>query len=848
VALRGRYVNAHYFHILTKRIQGQFAERRSYNPWTTLGGTKDPTEVLRLWEAQLKTLYSQPEVADELGSISQDQVDRYSTVCVAANLRHHNVHASMNRPISEGEIAVARMRLNRLSKGARIPPASVRHDSSDASNLSDAVLLNYIFEGDVPSDFWRLSGQPLHKRHGSAEDINDYRILAFPSPEAALIDNVVLRRISTFVESRGLLGTEQAGFRRGRSTAGPVLQGRVLMELCATARIPLIVLYVDVQRAYGSVLHQVLLTRLWELGIRGKVWHYIKRRLEATTIRIQTGAGRTEDVALLRGLAEGLALSPFLFDLYIEILIAESRGSRVNFSLPLDITVDGVQRTVRIHVSGYADDLRFYIHDFDAIEPLMRMLETVGQRLGFRYKTGPTKTAWMPVFPAELPPEVVARFVLQGQVVPCVSEYRYLGIIEPQLDYDALAAALLPKLKMATINIRQTMPRRHSILVNRTTFLSSMTAALEYCVEARVPYGNFPTPILDEWYGALRLTLRLPFAYNIVPKVVLRTTLGIVTPMARARIMLLRRLASYLVLPATDPVRTAIYAHVEYYEDHREDSDENLGNWWWHDARRALKELHDETDEVVGEPVPNIVDRILTALGRNHLANRPLSKLLKDSAHAWVNTWQGVKDRQKIASLVSLVPMREYVWEPPLFPWCTSTTYVQLRVRLRGGLRSALHNREMSLPRHRCIHCQANTICTVPHLLRDCPRLAAHRRAVFSAIFHDPRTQSLHPSQIDHGAMRDPCDGTAESSEWWFRATLGGPFQTEQFEQDDGTVVEQIPRIWSRKMPRRCKANRTQLSLLDARNVILSLTGKYALALVNQHLERLGVRVLNRYL
>jgi len=96
--------------------------------------------------------------------------------------------------------------------------------------------------------------------------------------------------------------------------------------------------------------------------------------------------------------------------------------------------------------------------------------------------------------------------------------------------------------------------------------------------------------------------------------------------------------------------------------------------------------------------------------------------------------------------------------------------------------------------------------------------------------------------------MRDPCDGTAASSEWWFRATLGGPFQTEQFEQDDGTVVEQIPRIWSRKMPRRCKANRTQLSLLDARNVILSLTGKYALALVNQHLERLGVRVLNRYM
>ena len=75
----------------------------------------------------------------------------------------------------------------------------------------------------------------------------------------------------------------------------------------------------------------------------------------------------------------------------------------------------------------------------------------------------------------------------------------------------------------------------------------------------------------------------------------------------------------------------------------------------------------------------------------------------------------------------------------------------------------------------------------------------------------------------------------------------GEPFRTEPFEQEDGSVVELIPRIWSRAMPRRCKANRAQRSLLDARNVILSLTGKYALALVNQHLEHLGVRTLDRY-
>jgi hypothetical protein len=95
--------------------------------------------------------------------------------------------------------------------------------------------------------------------------------------------------------------------------------------------------------------------------------------------------------------------------------------------------------------------------------------------------------------------------------------------------------------------------------------------------------------------------------------------------------------------------------------------------------------------------------------------------------------------------------------------------------------------------------------------------------------------------------MRPPSEESEEAKEWWFRATLGGPFPAETYTDPDGNTEDRVPPIWSRSMPRRAVASRAERMLLDARACILARTGEYALYLVNRQLRRGGIDTRNRY-
>ena len=74
----------------------------------------------------------------------------------------------------------------------------------------------------------------------------------------------------------------QAGFRKKRScidnvyTLNEIVQGR-LREGKKTYAFSL-----DVQKAYDTVWRNGLWVKLWDLGVRGRMWRVIKRMYEAS--------------------------------------------------------------------------------------------------------------------------------------------------------------------------------------------------------------------------------------------------------------------------------------------------------------------------------------------------------------------------------------------------------------------------------------------------------------------------------------------------------------------------------------------------------------------------------------
>ena len=75
-----------------------------------------------------------------------------------------------------------------------------------------------IRQEEVVPETWRQERVTLLHKGGSKRELDNYRTIAIGSNIGKLFARIIKKRLQMAVETRGLLGEMQYGFRRGRST------------------------------------------------------------------------------------------------------------------------------------------------------------------------------------------------------------------------------------------------------------------------------------------------------------------------------------------------------------------------------------------------------------------------------------------------------------------------------------------------------------------------------------------------------------------------------------------------------------------------------------------------------
>ena len=68
----------------------------------------------------------------------------------------------------------------------------------------------------------------------------------------------------------------QGGFRRGRSCIDDVFSLNDLIQGCIKENKATYAFFVDVKKAYDMVWRNGLWVKMWEMGIRGKIWRTVR--------------------------------------------------------------------------------------------------------------------------------------------------------------------------------------------------------------------------------------------------------------------------------------------------------------------------------------------------------------------------------------------------------------------------------------------------------------------------------------------------------------------------------------------------------------------------------------------
>ena len=207
-------------------------------------------------------------------------------------------------------------------------------DSSKASGPSGIPLslikiaashicspLSYIFNESLSSgtfpDALKLSKIiPLYKG-GASYDLSNYRPISLLSPFSKILEKLMYKRLLTFLDLNDTLFKYQFGFRKKHSTSLALIEIIDHMLNALDKGLYVCGVFVDLSKAFDTVDHSILLSKLSTYGVRGVAWSWFKSYLISRPQYVDL-KGVTSSVTHSKcGVPQGSILGPLLFLIYM---------------------------------------------------------------------------------------------------------------------------------------------------------------------------------------------------------------------------------------------------------------------------------------------------------------------------------------------------------------------------------------------------------------------------------------------------------------------------------------------------------------------------------------------------
>ena len=185
-------------------------------------------------------------------------------------------------------------------------------------------LCRRIWQKEEFPDEWKQSViLPIYKKKDKLI-CDNYRGISLLCHSQKMMASVMLQRIKASTEE--ILSEAQAGFRSGRSTIDQLFSLRLLTEKYFEHGKDLYVCYVDFQKAFDSVWRKGLWQVMRHLGYDNKIIRLIESmyRNSVSSVRVGTQGDVSNWFETLVGVLQGCVLSPLLFNILLEVVMALS--------------------------------------------------------------------------------------------------------------------------------------------------------------------------------------------------------------------------------------------------------------------------------------------------------------------------------------------------------------------------------------------------------------------------------------------------------------------------------------------------------------------------------------------
>ena len=257
----------------------------------------------------------------------------------------------------------------------------------------------------------------IHKK-GAKDDPDNYRGISLMSCLGKLFLSIINNRLVKFSLEKGLLSPGQLGFVIGNRTSDPhIILQNLLHKYCHRGRQRIFGCFVDFSKAFDTVPRDILLQKLKDKGIGGRILEIIQTLYLEDSASVKIGKKYSPSFKTNIGVRQGCVLSPLLFNLFL-----------ADLQPLLDSCQDNVKIDENTELSCllWADDILMFSETAEGLQSKLNNLEKYCKENKLTVNTDKTQCM---IFNKTGRLLKNYHFEYKKRSLKCVREYKYLGFL-----------------------------------------------------------------------------------------------------------------------------------------------------------------------------------------------------------------------------------------------------------------------------------------------------------------------------------------------------------------------------------------------------------------------------------